>query len=207
MSPLRATLAVPGDLATPTGGYAYARRLLEAAPAAGLALAHLPLPAGFPEPSAEETRAALAALAATEGPLLVDGLAHGALPAAGLAPFARRLAVLHHHPLGLEPDLRQVPRRLRADQRADGAPGEAGQAPPDGLVGRGQRVVLHHEDAPADRERRLGRERVLEPRGPERDGARDAAVHVQLHEALAPGLQEVVSVFHADLFDGLEAIC
>lgn len=143
LTPLRATLAVPGDLTTPTGGYAYARRLLEAAPGAGLALAHLALPGGFPTPSAAEVRAALAALAATEGPLLVDGLAHGALPAEGLAPFAGRLAVVHHHPLGLEPGLSgaEAARRLAAEAAA---------------LARAARVIVTSETTAATLRTRLG---------------------------------------------------
>ncbi|MFO7853765.1 MAG: glycosyltransferase family 4 protein [Paracoccaceae bacterium] len=117
---LSATLAVPGDLGTPTGGYEYARRLLSAAPEAGLALTHLALPDGFPEPSEAATRETLARLSATPGPLLVDGLAHGALPASGLSPLGPRLAALHHHPLGLETGLApaEAARRLAAEAAA-----------------------------------------------------------------------------------------
>ncbi len=49
---IEATFAVPGDLATPTGGYAYARRLLAEAGGAGVDLIHLALPGGFPVPAA-----------------------------------------------------------------------------------------------------------------------------------------------------------
>jgi len=117
---LAATLAVPGDLSTPTGGYEYARRLLAAAPEAGLTLTHLALPDGFPEPSEAAVRETLARLAATPGPLLVDGLAHGALPAEGLRPLGPRLAALHHHPLGLETGLApaETARRLAAEAAA-----------------------------------------------------------------------------------------
>jgi glycosyltransferase involved in cell wall biosynthesis len=117
---LCATLAVPGDLETPTGGYEYARRLLAAAPEAGLTLTHLALPGGFPEPSEAAIRESFARLAATPGPLLVDGLAHGALPAAGLRPLGPRLAALHHHPLGLETGLApdEAARRLAAEAAA-----------------------------------------------------------------------------------------
>ncbi|MGY2047396.1 glycosyltransferase family 4 protein [Methylobacterium sp. JK268] len=105
---IEAVLAVPGDLATPTGGYAYARRLLAGLPAACVRATHLRLPAGFPDPSPRdiaETRAAFAALP-PGAVLLVDGLAYGALPrevidAAGPRP---RIALVHH-PLCLEAGL------------------------------------------------------------------------------------------------------
>jgi glycosyltransferase involved in cell wall biosynthesis len=92
--------AVPGDLDAPTGGYAYARRLLREAPE----LAHLALPAGFPYPddaAIETTRRRLAA-APARAVLLIDGLALGALPARVLAPLRRRIVALVHHPLCLE---------------------------------------------------------------------------------------------------------
>lgn len=104
---IHAAFAVPGALETPTGGYAYARRLFSAAPAAGLRLDHVALPSGFPHPAPEAVRQTLDTLSAVpaDRPLLVDGLAFGALPAAGLAEVAAPLAVLLHHPLGLETGL------------------------------------------------------------------------------------------------------
>jgi len=101
---LRASFAVPGDLGTPTGGYGYARRLLEAAPAAGIALAHVALPGGWPQPSEAERAEAerrLRALPAS-APILVDGLALGAMPAAMLEGLPGPLVALCHHPLALE---------------------------------------------------------------------------------------------------------
>ncbi len=99
-----AGFAIPGDLAAPTGGYAYARAVLAAAPGA---FAVIPLPGDFPAPSAASVEAAARALAdwPADRPLLVDGLAFGALPPAALRRVRAPLAVLLHHPLGLETGL------------------------------------------------------------------------------------------------------
>ncbi|ACA19115.1 glycosyl transferase group 1 [Methylobacterium sp. 4-46] len=117
-----AFLAVPGDLAAPTGGYAYARRLLAALPGQGLRASHLALPGGFPMPTDEDlaaTRAAFAALPPGP-PLMVDGLAYGALPAEAIrAAGDRPLVALVHHPLCLEEGLSdEAAARLRARERA-----------------------------------------------------------------------------------------
>ncbi|MCH8953183.1 MAG: hypothetical protein IID49_13830 [Proteobacteria bacterium] len=80
---IRASFAVPGDLGAPTGGYGYARRLLAEAGGAGVELAHLALPGGFPDPSPAELGQAgrlLGTLPAGR-PILIDGLALGVLPA------------------------------------------------------------------------------------------------------------------------------
>ncbi len=104
---IRATFAIPGDLATPTGGYVYARRLIGAGPAAGIDLRHLALPGGFPSPDAAAlTQAArLLRAAPADMPLLVDGLALGAMPAETLAAVEAPIAALVHHPLALETGL------------------------------------------------------------------------------------------------------
>ncbi len=118
---IRATFAIPGDLSTPTGGYHYARRLMEAGPAGGLALDHLALPDGFPFPDAEAVDGALAAMrnAPPDRPLLVDGLAYGALPSDGLRRVPAPLAVLLHHPLALETGLApEGAARLETSERA-----------------------------------------------------------------------------------------
>jgi glycosyltransferase involved in cell wall biosynthesis len=100
--------AVPGDLATPTGGYAYDRRIIAELAAFGWRAHALDLGEGFPRPSPEQraqARASLAALASA-APIVIDGLAYGVLPevAAMLHP-THRLVALVHHPLALETGL------------------------------------------------------------------------------------------------------
>jgi len=100
--------AVPGDLATPTGGYAYDRRIITELATLGWDVEVLDLGDGFPYPSAAEHMAATARLTAltTEQPIVIDGLAFGALPNAAKALHATHQAVaLVHHPLALETGL------------------------------------------------------------------------------------------------------
>ncbi len=116
-----AAFAVPGDLATPTGGYAYARRLLAEAAGAGLRLRHVALPGGFPAPSAAELARAGRVL---EGlppgrPVLIDGLALGVLAAETLGALSGPVAALCHHPLALETGVTaHEAEALRASERA-----------------------------------------------------------------------------------------
>jgi len=118
---IRATFAVPGDLATPTGGYGYARRLLAGAGGAGLDLTHLSLPAGFPDPAPAElaqTGRLLGALPAGR-PVLIDGLALGVLPPQLLRALPGPVIALCHHPLALETGIApEAARRLRQSERA-----------------------------------------------------------------------------------------
>lgn len=106
-TPRRAVLAYPGSLDTPTGGYAYARRLLAECRGGALRLDPWPLPGGFPFPDAavlDETAERLALLP-SGWPVVVDGLALGALPPRVLAAAPGPLIALCHHPLGLETGL------------------------------------------------------------------------------------------------------
>ncbi|MDI4663388.1 glycosyltransferase family 4 protein [Xanthobacter autotrophicus] len=100
-------LVHPGPLDTPTGGYAYDRRVLAELRKTGVDIAPLSLDGAFPTPSGAEVDAALARLAATppDTLLLGDGLAFGALPADRLKALGRRLVALVHHPLALETGL------------------------------------------------------------------------------------------------------
>jgi glycosyltransferase involved in cell wall biosynthesis len=110
---LDAAFAVPGDLEAPTGGYAFARKLLRLVPEHGVALRHLPLPGGFPHPSAADLAEAARRLrAAAPAVHLIDGLAYGAMPAELVAGLAAPVVALVHHPLGLETGL--SPERKRA---------------------------------------------------------------------------------------------
>jgi glycosyltransferase involved in cell wall biosynthesis len=101
----RVAFAVPGSLDTPTGGYAYDRRIIAELERLGWHVELVDLGAGFPWPS-ETTRAAARAqlLEVTAGePIVIDGLALGALPeiASELAGHNPLLALVHH-PLALE---------------------------------------------------------------------------------------------------------
>src|SRR3712207_2987615 len=87
------SFAVPGDLAAPTGGYAYARRLLALLPEQGVAIRHVPLPASFPHPAEADLVATDRLLRATpkDAVLLMDGLAFGAMPSDLIRGVDRRI--------------------------------------------------------------------------------------------------------------------
>ncbi|MGE3927719.1 MAG: glycosyltransferase, partial [Lautropia sp.] len=120
-TPLTLHFVVPGDLATATGGYAYARELLAAWRRAGREVVVHPLPDGFPLPSPDDRAAAAATFAALPdgATVIVDGLAFGALPALAACHGRRlKLIALVHHPLALETGLAPpLAARLRDDER------------------------------------------------------------------------------------------
>jgi glycosyltransferase involved in cell wall biosynthesis len=102
------SFAVPGSLDTPTGGYAYDRRVIAELAKLGCQTEIVDLGDGFPRPSPQTRAAAHALLARTPlgRPIVVDGLALGALPeAAAVLGASRPLVALVHHPLALETGL------------------------------------------------------------------------------------------------------
>lgn len=111
---LEVVFAVPGDLGTPTGGYAYARHLLALLPEQGVPVRRLPLPGSFPDPSEADLAETERLLHATpEGAVcLVDGLAYGALPTDLIRGLGCTIVALVHHPLALETG-------LSADRKAE----------------------------------------------------------------------------------------
>jgi glycosyltransferase involved in cell wall biosynthesis len=120
-------LAVPGDLATPTGGYAYDRRIIAELPALGWQVEVCNLGDGFPRPTAQTRATACARLAAIlrGRAIVIDGLAFGVLPeAAEMLRASHPLVALVHHPLALESGLSAgESAALHASERAalDGA--------------------------------------------------------------------------------------
>jgi len=113
---------VPGDLATPTGGYAYDRRIIAELSSLGWQTQVLDIGEGFPQPTAAARAAARRRLAElpTAWPIVIDGLAFGvfAEEAEALAPM-HRLVALVHHPLALETGLSAgESAALRASERA-----------------------------------------------------------------------------------------
>ena len=104
----RVVFAVPGDLSIPTGGYAYDRRIIAGLRTLGWQADVLELGDGFPFPNVAARASALSRLAAlpADAPVVVDGLAFGALPEAAMQLSANhRLIALVHHPLALETGL------------------------------------------------------------------------------------------------------
>jgi glycosyltransferase involved in cell wall biosynthesis len=104
----RVTWAIPGDLSTATGGYAYDRRIIAELKRLGWAVELTRLGDGFPRPTARQKADAETRLRATpaDRPIVVDGLAFGALPGAAEALHRTHRAVaLVHHPLALETGL------------------------------------------------------------------------------------------------------
>ena len=100
--------AVPGDLATPTGGYAYDRRMIAELKQLGWLVDLVDLGEGFPWPSNEVRSTAQTRLLAVpvDRTIVIDGLAFGVLPdIAALLRSRNPLIALVHHPLALESGL------------------------------------------------------------------------------------------------------
>lgn len=99
--------AIPGDIATLTGGYIYERRLLEGLRRAGHDMRHLELSANFPDPSTADMAQAVAALAEipADRPVILDGLVFGSIDTAGLARIRAPAVAMIHHPLAQETGL------------------------------------------------------------------------------------------------------
>lgn len=118
----RAVFAVPGSLETPTGGYAYDRRIIAELGHLGWQIKLVDLGGGFPWPSKETLSSARERLLKMPPgePIIIDGLALGVLPEVA-AELARRvpLLALVHHPLALERGLSaQEARLLHCSERA-----------------------------------------------------------------------------------------
>jgi len=113
--------AIPGDLATLTGGYGYAREVLARLPGHGIATHHLQLPGSFPLASVGDLSLTQALLQATppDAVLLIDGLAFGAMTDLVLRSVDRTIVALVHHPLALETGLPERRRRAFAASERD----------------------------------------------------------------------------------------
>ncbi|MBC7801119.1 MAG: glycosyltransferase family 4 protein [Gemmatimonadaceae bacterium] len=109
--------AVPGDLATRTGGYEYDRQLIAALRARGIRVESVEWPGQYPFPTPSDRAVAAQSLAALPDgtTVLVDGLAFGALPDVARHAAARlRFVALVHHPLALETGMTEADRTMLA---------------------------------------------------------------------------------------------
>src|SRR5262245_2720175 len=104
---LRLAFGVPGDLATPTGGYGYDRRIILELRRLGWHVDVVDIGDGFPFPNTAQRAKALAMLSGVPAgcPTVLDGLAFGALPEASALQSRLPLIALVHQPLALDPGL------------------------------------------------------------------------------------------------------
>src|SRR5258707_8961 len=97
--------AVPGDLATPTGGYAYDRRMIAELARLGWSVEVAHIGNDFPRPSARTLDATRSRVGAVRKgiPTAIEGPAFGAIPEPAADLHADHpLIALVHHPLALE---------------------------------------------------------------------------------------------------------
>jgi glycosyltransferase involved in cell wall biosynthesis len=117
----RVAFAVPGDLATPTGGYAYDRRVIDELRGRGWQADVVDPGGGFPFPDDAQREQAMRRLSVVEQgyALIIDGLAFGAMAQEAALLGARHpLVALVHHPLALESGLApDVAAALRDSER------------------------------------------------------------------------------------------
>ncbi|MFC4350917.1 glycosyltransferase family 4 protein [Fodinicurvata halophila] len=105
---------IPGDPATKTGGYLYDSRLMAGLETRGFSIGLVRLSELFPFPDARALEQAEAAIAELPSglPVVADGLALGAMPAALVHRLSRdrMLIALVHHPLAAETGLGKASR-------------------------------------------------------------------------------------------------
>ncbi|MEL6681939.1 MAG: glycosyltransferase family 4 protein [Pseudomonadota bacterium] len=104
MSGRHIAFAVPGDLTTLTGGYIYDRRVMHELRNLGWSVDHVELPDGFPNPTKAGMKDALCRLQGLPPgrPVIIDGLAFGALDPDDVAKLKIPIIALVHHPLAKE---------------------------------------------------------------------------------------------------------
>ncbi|MGR3513033.1 MAG: glycosyltransferase family 4 protein [Paracoccaceae bacterium] len=107
MSVRSVAFAVPGKITNLTGGTIYDRRVIDGLRTSGTRVTHIELPGSFPNPTPEDMRRSFDLLAevTADVPLVVDGLAFGALSTDGVAKIRAPLFPLVHHPLAEESGL------------------------------------------------------------------------------------------------------
>lgn len=122
-----AVFAIPGDIRSASGGYAYKRQMMDRLPDFGVNVIHLALPGSFPNPTAKDLAETTRLLEDRKQrcALVIDGQAFGTFTSAMLDDLEGRVIALVHHPLFLETGLTHARKlEIRASetlalQRAD----------------------------------------------------------------------------------------
>ncbi len=116
----RATFAVPGDIASLTGGYSFDRKLINGLRHSGWDITLLSLGGSFPDPTRDDLSDAARQLSTVceNQPIIIDGLALGAFDSTVMASISAPIVALIHHPLALETGLSDSDRSsLRDSER------------------------------------------------------------------------------------------
>jgi glycosyltransferase involved in cell wall biosynthesis len=179
----RIVFAVPGDLGTPTGGYRYDRRIIQELRRLAWQVDVLDVGNDFPNPGAVQRANALRMLSSVPRgcPIVLDGLAFGALPEAGRFRSRTPLIALVHQPLALESGLSDTQAdAFRQSERA--ALATAARVVVTSEATR--RIIVADYDVPSDRISvvRPGTDRVPPARGSD-----DAVVRLLSIGSLVPG--------------------
>jgi glycosyltransferase involved in cell wall biosynthesis len=95
---------IPGDINTRSGGYGYDRKIITELQSQGRAVSHIALGSSFPNPTDGDQIEAAKILGELSGdsPVVIDGLALGALKPAVVASISAPIVALIHHPLAFE---------------------------------------------------------------------------------------------------------
>ncbi len=112
----------PGPLETGTGGYIYDRHLVEGLRDLGWRVDHVAVGESFPEPTDQDMEYAHEVLTTLgpNQPVIIDGLALGAIDSATVAQMRAPLIALVHHPLAYEGGLEAGHReKLYATEKAN----------------------------------------------------------------------------------------
>jgi len=102
--------AIPGDLTTLTGGYIYDARVIGELEKSGYNVNHIALPSRFPFPTPADMAMTFDLLSdiPDDCPVIIDGLAFGAMDPARVAKMKCPILALVHHPLSHENGLRRT---------------------------------------------------------------------------------------------------
>lgn len=103
----KCSFVIPGDINTPTGGYIYDRKVIEQLRNQDVQVELIGLSSNFPNPSPADQAHAREALAQLpkDSPVIIDGLALGALDPGLVNSIGWPIIALVHHPLADESGL------------------------------------------------------------------------------------------------------
>lgn len=117
MTGLACVFIIPGDINTPTGGYIYDRKLIDQLRKQSLDVELISLQGSFPNPTENDQRLAVETFSnlLADTPVIIDGLAFGAMEKEVVSSINGPIIALVHHPLAHEGGLDEKTRQRLFD--------------------------------------------------------------------------------------------